>query len=43
MEVKDKNETYRLTLTVGLTGSASLRVNTNNRSPMSFNGDIVEL
>ncbi|MFH6767203.1 DUF4251 domain-containing protein [Gaetbulibacter aquiaggeris] len=43
IEVKDKNETYSLTLTVGLRGSALLRVNSNNRSPMSFNGDIVEL
>ncbi len=41
--VKDKNETYSLMLAVGFRGSALHRVNTNNRGPMSFKGDIVEL
>ncbi len=34
--VNDKNETYSLMLPVGFRGSALLRVNTNNRSPMSY-------
>jgi hypothetical protein len=41
--VKENNETYNLMLTVGFRGSALLIVNTNNRSTMSFNGDIIEL
>jgi len=38
--VKGENDTYRLTLTVFFEGSASLSISSNNRSSISYNGDI---
>lgn len=39
-EVKDASDTYTLTLTVGAEGSGSLAIYSNNRSPITFTGDI---
>jgi len=39
-EVREASDTYTLTLTVGTEGSASLAINCNNRSPITFTGDI---
>jgi hypothetical protein len=38
--VKGKNDTYRLILTVTTSGSASLSINSNNRSSISYQGSI---
>jgi len=38
--VKGKSDTYILSLTVSFTGSASLTVTSNNRSSISYNGEI---
>jgi hypothetical protein len=38
--VKGENDTFSLSLSVSFGGSASLTVNSNNRSTISFNGDI---
>lgn len=38
--VSDKNETYNLTLTVSFRGSASLFIASNNRSNISYQGDL---
>jgi hypothetical protein len=39
-EVKEKGETYRITLIVQFSGSATLTIISNNRSPISYNGYI---
>lgn len=39
-EVRDASDTYTLTMTVSAEGSASLAINSNNRSPITFTGDI---
>ncbi len=39
-DVRDASDTYTLTLTVGTEGGASLAVSSNNRSPITFTGDI---
>jgi hypothetical protein len=41
--VKDKNDSYRLVLTVFFEGSASLSITSNNRSSISYNGEIFKL
>lgn len=38
--VSDNNETYNLTLTVSFQGSASLFITSNNRSSISYQGDL---
>lgn len=38
--VSDKNETYNLTLTVSFQGSASLFITSNNRSSISYQGQL---
>lgn len=38
--VKGGSDNYRLSLMVGFEGSASLSITSNNRSSMSYNGDI---
>ena len=38
--VKGNNDTYRLSLTVSFEGSGSLSITSNNRSFISYNGDI---
>jgi hypothetical protein len=38
--VKGENDTYHLSLSVGLQGNASLTISSNNRSTISYNGDI---
>ena len=38
--VKGENDTYRILLTVGFEGSASLSVISNNRSSISYSGEI---
>ena len=40
-KVKGSNDTYQLYLTVGFEGSATLSVNSNNRSSISYRGEIV--
>jgi hypothetical protein len=39
--VKGNNDTYRISLSVGFEGGTTLTITSNNRSPMSFNGDVV--
>jgi hypothetical protein len=39
-EVKSNNDTYKISLSVGFEGSASLTVISNSRSTISYNGDI---
>ena len=39
-EVSDTNETYNLTLTVSFQGSASLIITSNNRSSISYQGQL---
>ncbi len=39
-EVREASDTYTLTLTVGTEGGASLAINSNNRSTITFTGDI---
>jgi hypothetical protein len=39
-EIKEASDTYTPTLTVGTEGSASLAINSNNRSTVTFTGDI---
>ncbi|MHC1777942.1 MAG: DUF4251 domain-containing protein [Lentimicrobium sp.] len=39
-EVKGENDVFRLTLNVGFEGGASLTVISNNRSSISYSGDI---
>ncbi len=41
--VKGENDTYRLSLSVSLEGSASLSVTSNNRSVITYNGEISAL
>jgi hypothetical protein len=41
--VKGTNDTYMLTLSVSFGGSASLTINSNNRSVISYNGEIEAL
>lgn len=38
--VKDEKDTYRLSLTVGFEGSATLMITSNNRSAISYSGEI---
>lgn len=38
--VKGERDTYNLSLTVGFEGSASLIINSNNRSSISYSGEI---
>jgi hypothetical protein len=38
--VKGENDTYHLFLTVGFEGTASISITSNNRSSISFSGDI---
>ena len=38
--VKGENNVYNINLSVGFEGSATLSINSNNRSPISYNGDI---
>ncbi len=38
--VKGSNDTYRLNLTVGFEGNSTLSVSSNNRSHISYNGEI---
>jgi hypothetical protein len=38
--VKGENDSYKLFLSIGLEGNASLSVTSNNRSTMSFDGEI---
>jgi len=40
--VKGEKDTYRLSLSVGFEGSATLTVTSNNRSAISFTGEIAE-
>jgi hypothetical protein len=40
VEVKSDNDTYKLSLSIGFEGSATLTVISNNRSTISYNGDI---
>jgi hypothetical protein len=39
-EVKGEKDTYRISLSVGMEGSASLSIITMNRSAISYNGEI---
>jgi len=39
--VKTGHDTFQLFLTVGFEGSATLSINSMNRSPISYNGEIV--
>jgi hypothetical protein len=39
-EVKGENDTYRLSLSVSSEGSSSLSITSNNRSVISYNGEI---
>jgi hypothetical protein len=41
-EVKGKNDTYSMMLSVYFEGSATLSINSNNRSPISYDGAIAE-
>jgi hypothetical protein len=38
--VKGENDVFDLSLSISFEGSASLTVNSNNRSPISYNGEI---
>jgi hypothetical protein len=38
--VKGENDTFKLSLSVGFEGSALLNISSNNRSSISYNGDI---
>jgi hypothetical protein len=38
--VKGKGDVYRLNLRIGLEGSANLTITSNNRSAISYTGDI---
>jgi len=38
--VKGTNDTYKISLSVSFNGSASLSINSNNRSSISYNGEI---
>jgi hypothetical protein len=38
--VKTNKDTFRISLSVGFDGNASMTINSNNRSPISYNGDI---
>jgi hypothetical protein len=40
-EVKTSNDNFKIILSVGSTGSASLSITSNNRSSISYNGEIV--
>ena len=40
-EVKEASDTYTLTLTVGTEGSGSLAIYSNNRSNITFTGDVL--
>jgi hypothetical protein len=42
-EVKSTSDNFRISLTVGLEGSASLSITSNNRSTISYQGDIFPL
>lgn len=39
-KVKGNNDTFKLSLTVGFEGNASLTITSNNRSSISYNGEI---
>jgi hypothetical protein len=39
-KVKGERDTYNLSLSVGFEGNASLSISSNNRSTISYNGDI---
>ena len=39
-EVKGKNDTYSMMLTVYFDGNAYMSINSNNRSSVSFDGEI---
>jgi hypothetical protein len=39
-EVKGENDTYKISLSVSFSGNASLTVVSNNRSTITYNGDI---
>jgi len=41
--VKDQNDTYRISISGGFEGSASLTIISNNRSPITYQGDITAL
>lgn len=41
--VKGEKDTYTCNLTVSRSGNSSLNVNSNNRQPISFNGQIYEI
>jgi hypothetical protein len=41
--VKGNNDTYRLTLSVYFEGGATLYINSNNRSSISYSGTISEI
>lgn len=41
--VKGENDTYRLSLSVSLEGSASLAITSNNRSVITYSGEISDL
>jgi len=38
--VKDQNDTYRISISGGFEGNASLTIISNNRSPITYQGDI---
>jgi hypothetical protein len=38
--VKGDNDTYKISLSVGFEGNARLTINSNNRSSISYNGNI---
>ncbi|MGL2986747.1 DUF4251 domain-containing protein [Flavobacterium sp. RSSA_27] len=42
-KIKDKNDQYNIQLTVFFEGGASLIINSNNRSSVSYSGSITEL
>jgi hypothetical protein len=41
--VKTNKDSFRISLSVSFEGSATLTINSNNRSPISYNGDISAL
>lgn len=41
--VKGKNDTYRVLLSVFFEGSATLSISSNNRSTISYNGDVFKI
>lgn len=42
-EAKGKDDHYRVSMDIGYSGNASVNVTSNNRSPISYNGEISEI